>query len=143
MERETLAAAGVLARSTNAWGLEVVIDFRGAPLERVADRARIERFARELVSRLDMRAYGEPQTPHFGHADPRTAGITLVQLIETSSIVMHFSEAEGAGYGNVFSCRPFDPDVIAALVRETFQPTELRCVTTPRGAWRLRPKEDA
>ena len=118
-----------------AWGHEVRVDFRGADPEFLDDAEHIARFAADLVDALGMRAYGPPQTPRFGLADESTAGITLVQLIETSSVTFHFAPNLGEGYGNVFSCRPFDPSVVVALVIERFRPVELFSDRADRGRW--------
>jgi S-adenosylmethionine/arginine decarboxylase-like enzyme len=50
-----------------------------------------------------------------------TSGYSLVQLIETSSIVAHFSEGTNKVYLNVFSCKEFDPADAAAFCRKFFK----------------------
>ena len=44
-----------------------------------------------------------------------------MQLIETSSIVGHFSEGTNKVYLNVFSCKEFDPADAAAFCRKFFK----------------------
>jgi S-adenosylmethionine/arginine decarboxylase-like enzyme len=60
-----------------------------------------------------MVPYGEPQVVHFGSGDK--SGFTLVQLIETSNITAHFCEETDDMYLDVFSCKPFNMDNIAAI----------------------------
>lgn len=55
-----------------------------------------------------MKKYGKTWIPYFGHKKPHTKGYSLVQLIETSSITGHFSEAKKSAYINIFSCKPYD-----------------------------------
>ena len=57
---------------------------------------------------------------HFGEDDKQ--GFTLVQLIETSNICGHFCDDTGNFYLDVFSCKPYDKDVVRALVQEYFDP---------------------
>ena len=67
-----------------------------------------------------MVAYGSPQIVMFGTGNKK--GYTLVQLIETSNICAHFVEESDDMYLDVFSCKPFNPDIVRGLVNETFQP---------------------
>ena len=106
------------------WGKEAVCDIRGCNLSYVKDPARIASFAKELVKRLDMEAWGEPQVIHFGVGDK--AGWTLVQLITTSNIVAHFNDVDGSCYLNVFSCKDFTPDIVDQCIAEFFEPAEVR-----------------
>ena len=80
----------------------------------------ISTFAKALVKRIDMVPYGEPQVVHFGTGDK--AGYTLVQLIETSNITAHFCEETNDMYLDVFSCKPFDPAEVEAVVNLHFSP---------------------
>ena len=42
-------------------------------------------------------------------------GWSALQFIETSSITVHADEVFGRCFVDVFSCRPFDPELAAAL----------------------------
>jgi S-adenosylmethionine/arginine decarboxylase-like enzyme len=78
----------------------------------------IDGFARSLVKRIDMVAYGQPQVVMFGSGNKK--GYTLVQLIETSNITAHFVEENDSMYLDVFSCKDFDPQVVEEAVKEFF-----------------------
>jgi S-adenosylmethionine/arginine decarboxylase-like enzyme len=80
----------------------------------------ISNFAKALVKEIDMVPYGEPQVVHFGSGDK--AGFTLVQLIETSNITAHFCEETNDMYLDVFSCKPFNPADVEAVVNSHFHP---------------------
>ena len=70
------------------WGYHLMLDCAGADHARITSGENIAAFAKTLVERIDMVAYGEPQVVRFGSDDK--AGYTLVQLIETSNICAHF-----------------------------------------------------
>ena len=89
----------------------------------ITDGKHIADFAKTLVERIDMKAYGEPQVIHFGEDDKQ--GFTLVQLIETSNICGHFCDDTGNFYLDVFSCKPYDRTVVRALVQEFFEPKRI------------------
>jgi S-adenosylmethionine/arginine decarboxylase-like enzyme len=86
----------------------------------IRSRIHIESFSNELVKRIDMIAYGNPQIVHFGTGNK--AGYTLIQLIETSNIAGHFVEETDDIYLDVFSCKPFEQDTVTQTVNEYFSP---------------------
>jgi S-adenosylmethionine/arginine decarboxylase-like enzyme len=101
------------------WGWELTVDCSGCN-DKILSKEDVAQFSRELVELIDMKAYGEPQVVHFADHDPSKAGFTLVQLIETSSIVAHFVDDYHLMFCNIFSCKPFDPDAAIAFVKEFF-----------------------
>ena len=104
------------------WGFHLSIDAGGADIKKISDPQLIERFIKDLVKRIDMVAYGEPQIVNFGSGNK--AGYTLVQLIETSNICAHFVPDDGnngnAMYLDVFSCKEYDDQVVIELVKKYF-----------------------
>ncbi|HZU17292.1 MAG TPA: S-adenosylmethionine decarboxylase [Candidatus Dormibacteraeota bacterium] len=107
---------------TEPFGWELLLDLYECDRQAIQDEAGIRRFVEQLCDEiLHMRRVGEPLLLHFGEADPKTAGYSAVQLIETSSVVAHFSEERGSVYLDVFSCRRFDPDQIIRFASRTFQ----------------------
>jgi S-adenosylmethionine/arginine decarboxylase-like enzyme len=104
------------------WGYHCSVDGAGCNKAKITDGDYIAKFATALVEAIDMKAYGEPQVVHFAEHDPGKAGFTLTQLIETSNISAHFVDATGEIYLDVFSCKNFDPEIVADLVQEWFEP---------------------
>lgn len=90
----------------NYWGYHLTIDAAGCDPVALRSATTIAAFAKELVEKIDMVAFGEPQVVHFGEGNK--AGYTLVQLIETSNITAHFAEETNDIYLDVFSCKPFE-----------------------------------
>ena len=107
-----------------AWGYHLILDCYDADKALVTDPDNIAAFAKELVKRIDMVAYGEPQIIHFGEDDK--SGYTLVQLIETSNISAHFCDGSGNFYLDVFSCKPYSVEAVLETVREYFIPQRIR-----------------
>ena len=107
-----------------AWGYHLSLDCYAGDKELVKSGTNIEAFAKALVKRIHMKAYGEPQVIHFGEDDKQ--GYTLVQLIETSNICGHFCDDTGNFYIDVFSCKPYDIQIVMDLVREYFKAERIR-----------------
>jgi spermidine synthase len=122
-ERLTGKAAGD-GRATGGpvtFGWEVQLDLYECDQQSISTAESIQRYARELCEVLDMEAYGPAQTPYFGEHSEHTKGYSLLQFIETSSITGHFSEATGAAYINVFSCKAYDCDLVESFSKEFFK----------------------
>jgi S-adenosylmethionine/arginine decarboxylase-like enzyme len=95
-------------------------------------KATITAFAKELVKKIDMVAFGAPRIVMFG--DGNKKGYTLVQLIETSNITGHFVEETNDIYLDIFSCKAFDPTVAEAVFRKYFKPTKMNTLFLKRQA---------
>lgn len=106
--------------SENVFGWELLLDLHGCDLEKISKREWIERFAIEVCECLQMKRFGEPFIEHFGHEKVETAGYSLVQLIETSSVVAHFSEYKRTAYLDIFSCKHYDAQGVTDFSKEFF-----------------------
>ena len=106
------------------WGYHLILDCAGCNHNAITDYDNVYNFAKQLVFDIDMVAYGEPQIVNFGSGDK--AGFTLVQLIETSNICCHFVNDLDEMYLDVFSCKPYDPQVVEDLVVRFFNVKSVR-----------------
>ena len=106
------------------WGYHAIVDASGCDHDAITSYDRIYAFVKQLVKDIDMVAFGEPQIVKFGSGDK--AGITLVQLIETSNICAHFVNENDTMYLDVFSCKPYDDDIVVKLVAEYFGAKKIR-----------------
>ncbi len=100
--------SGTAPPSPVTFGWELVLDLYGCDRDIISDEKAIRNFAGKLCKVIDMKPFGEPLTPYFGENKEHTKGYSLLQFIETSSIVGHFSESTGAVYLNIFSCKEYD-----------------------------------
>lgn len=114
------------------WGLHAIVDAADCDPALIRDPANISAFAKELVQRIDMVAFGEPQVIHFGEDDKQ--GYTLVQLIETSNICAHFVEETNDFYLDVFSCKSFDPVTVLEVAFKYFKFGQYRIAVVERSA---------
>lgn len=107
------------ARAINAWGIASAIDIYECSPGTIRDADAIRRFVVALCELIEMKRFGDTQVVHFGE-DERVAGYSMVQLIETSLISAHFANQTNAVYLDVFSCKPYDPEVVEVFAREYF-----------------------
>jgi S-adenosylmethionine/arginine decarboxylase-like enzyme len=95
------------------WGMLAAVDLHGCEAPRLEDPDSIRVFVPRLVEAIGMRAHGPLHLERFG--DGELEGWSAMQFIETSSITVHADEFGCRCFVDVFSCRPFDPDVAAAI----------------------------
>jgi S-adenosylmethionine/arginine decarboxylase-like enzyme len=100
------------------WGLLAAIDLHGCERGPLADPDTIRRCVTIVIDVIGMRAHGPLRIERFGDGD--LEGWSAMQFIETSSITVHADEVGGRCFVDVFSCRPFDPGVAAAVAVEHF-----------------------
>jgi len=114
-----------------SWGWHLSVDAGGCNLEKISDPENIHKFVEQLVTDIDMVAYGAPQIVRFGSGDKE--GYTLVQLIETSNINAHFAEDLRAVFLDVFSCKEFQNDIVLNLIGEYFDAESFDISFSTRG----------
>ena len=98
------------------YGKELIIDLHHCDPS-TFNRKTIKKYFVELCDLIDMERcklswwddHGLP--PEECQTDPHLKGITAVQFILTSNIVIHTLDLTGAAYINIFSCKEFDPKV--------------------------------
>jgi S-adenosylmethionine/arginine decarboxylase-like enzyme len=100
------------------WGTLAAIDLHGCAFRPLADSESIRAFVPALIEAIGMRAHGPLALERFGNGE--LEGWSAMQFIETSTITVHADEVAGRLFIDVFSCRPFDPELAAAVAVEHF-----------------------
>lgn len=101
------------------YGKHLILTAQGCNDNLLSEQA-IGDWITELVDRIDMQAFGEPLVARFGEGIE--TGISAVQLIYTSAIVIHTNDQSREMYLDVFSCKGFSEDDVIAYLNETFAP---------------------
>lgn len=118
--------------ATPPWGWHLVLNLYDCNPELITSAEVIKRFVIELCDLIKMRRFGEPTIVNFGD-EPRVAGYSLVQLIETSNICGHFANDSSAAYLDIFSCKAFDPHLAAEFCAAAFAAQTMSGVFISRG----------
>jgi len=125
--------AGVIrdAIDQQVWGVASSIDIYNCDPEKIRSEEQIRRFVFELCELIEMKRYGETLVVHFGE-DERVAGYSMVQLIETSLVSAHFANLTNTTYLDVFSCKPYDPEIVRGFAQDYFGGTKSNLTVTLR-----------
>ena len=110
---------------SNTFGMEVVLDLYDCNPETIRSKEKLQEYTRQLCQVIGMTPYGAPLAERFGLNEAKTAGYSIVQLIETSSITGHFSEEWNSAYINIFSCKEFDPKHAAEFSKDFLEAVRL------------------
>ncbi len=95
------------------YGKELILDLSDCNIETFT-RESIGNYFDELCKLIDMQAEDryfwddEGLPPEECQTDPKTCGVSAVQFILTSTIVVHSLTKLGKVYVNIFSCKNFD-----------------------------------
>ena len=107
------------AIDAQVWGVAAAIDIYNCDPAKIRCPATIRRFVIEVCELIDMKRFGDTTVVHFGE-DEKVAGYSMVQLIETSLISGHFANKTNAAYLDIFSCKPYDPDIVRDFAERFF-----------------------
>jgi len=88
--------------------------------DNIANKKKLQQYVDELCKLIDMKKFGKCLIPRFGLDSDVTAGYSLIQLIETSAILGHFSEKYKTAYFDIFSCKPYNTKLTVKFTKEFF-----------------------
>ncbi len=101
------------------YGTELILDLHKCNSQ---SEETLDAFFDELCTRLDMKPEDRYYWASEEHEekDPDTYGISAVQFILTSSIVVHTLPLKAAVYVNIFTCKDFAIEPIKRFVTDWF-----------------------
>lgn len=108
------------------YGYELIMDLFECDKEIITSQQKLQEYVDQLCKLIKMKKFGETILAYFGEKKLYTKGFSLIQLIETSSIVGHFSDIWCTGYINIFSCQKFDPQLTRKFTRQFFKAKRMR-----------------
>ncbi len=101
------------------WGRSASLDLHGCDKTLVSDPDHIKRFVRALTKELKMKRVGPTEIKRFGHGKLR--GYSMMQFIETSTIIAHFDEKGSRAFLDIFSCKTYNAKKVAEFCKRFFK----------------------
>ena len=101
------------------WGRSASVDLHGCDPELVRNPPAIRRFVKTLIKELRMKRVGPTEIKRFGHGKLR--GYSMMQFIETSTIVAHFDEKGNRAFIDIFSCKTYPAKKVAQFCKKYFK----------------------
>lgn len=112
------------------WGWQMIVNIEGANAN-VTNEEKIRNFNRDLCDNIEMIRHGEPALTYFDELGEKN-GWTLVQLIKTSSLVVHFCD-DGKIFLDLFSCKQFNEEAVLGCIQYYFSPRVVEYDLIERG----------
>jgi S-adenosylmethionine/arginine decarboxylase-like enzyme len=101
------------------YGLSTGIDLEKCNFEKIKNTDVLRDFAIGICDYINVPRHIEPTITHVGN-NPRLSGYSLVQLLESSSIIGHFKDFDGNAFIDIFSCKPYQPRAAATFCKKYF-----------------------
>jgi len=108
------------------YGKELILDLIDCDPKIIRSKDKILEYIDRVCELIIMKRYGNPIIERFGFGKDYSAGYSVVQLIETSSITGHFSELWNSAYINIFSCKLFDDKITTAFTKKFFKAKKIK-----------------
>jgi len=108
------------------YGYELIMDLYECDKNIISSQKKLQAYADTLCKLIKMKKYGRTLLPYFGEKKAYTKGYSLVQLIETSSIVGHFSDSWKRAYINIFSCKKYDHKLAKKFTQDFFRAKKMK-----------------
>ena len=107
-------------KNNNAWGIASSIDIYWCNSNLIRDVDIIKKYVLELCELIEMKRFWNTDVVHFWE-DQKVAWYSMTQLIETSLISWHFANSTNVAYLDIFSCKYYDPSVVANFTLKYFK----------------------
>lgn len=107
------------------YGVELILDLHECdPSTFTKDH--LERYIVEVCSLIDMERHGEPMYWLDDSGIPHLNGVSAVQFIKTSTLVLHCMDIMKVSYVNIFSCKEFDTEVAKNFTQQFFKASDVK-----------------
>ncbi|MBR9677290.1 S-adenosylmethionine decarboxylase [Candidatus Woesearchaeota archaeon] len=118
-------------KNTKQWGQLTIIDLFNCDKKIITNKKLLTKFVQDLCKQINMLPYGKTLIKKFGGA--KLKGYSLMQFIETSSIVLHVDENKNNVFVDVFSCKSFDVQKAKQFSQQYFMAQSSKTKTIGRG----------
>lgn len=103
------------------FGPHLMLDCRGCNPEKIGNLEYVFNFLNQLPERIGMTKITQPYVFPYEGLIPEDKGITGTVIIAESHITFHSFTDKDYFFFDVFSCKHFDVDHVAELVKEAFE----------------------
>lgn len=110
--------------TSKKWGYHYIANLGGCELSSMQSKKNIKLFLTDILETTDMTAFGPPIFKYV-KPTPETLkkeidGYSVVQVIITSSITLHFVDSKQLLFFDFFSCKQFNKTKVKELLKKYF-----------------------
>lgn len=108
------------------WGFHFIVDAGNCDVDTIKNKSHIKEFIKKLLIKTKMNPIGPPIFKYV-KPTPQTIkneidGYSVVQIIVTSSVTIHFVNSTKMMFLDFFSCKKFKQEDVLELIKEYFNP---------------------
>ena len=104
----------------DTYGMELIIDMHECDTSTFT-KENLSKYFIELCKLIDMKRHGQPMFWHDDSNTPHLKGVSAIQFIETSNIVVHALELLKTVFVNIFSCKEFNTKTAEDFTKNFFK----------------------
>lgn len=108
-----------------SWGYHIMLDCSDCDLKKIKDKNHIQLFVHTLIRQINMKAHGDMIIENL-LPGTENEGYSVLQMITTSNISCHFVNKSRDAYIDLFSCKEFDRETVIDIVKEFFNPKNVK-----------------
>lgn len=101
------------------WGKLTIINLYECNSDYIKNKAKIKQFLNQLCKKINMKPFGKPLIKKFGKN--KLKGYSAIQLLETSSITIHFDETKNRAFIDIFSCKALNAKKTESFSKKFFK----------------------
>jgi len=117
----------------NMFGPHLTLDLKGCNKDKLKDLGLIFDLLNTLPDKIGMTKITQPYVFPYSGLVPEDKGVTGVIIIAESHISIHTFEEKDYVFVDIFSCKPFDYELAAEHLIETFEAKEVSKNVLKRG----------
>jgi len=106
--------------SGSEFGPHLMLDCKGCDYEKINDVQTVFDFLYNLPDRIGMTKITQPHVFPYSGLVPEDRGVTGVVIIAESHLTFHSFVAKDYFFFDLFSCKPFDTDLVTQYVVDFF-----------------------
>jgi S-adenosylmethionine/arginine decarboxylase-like enzyme len=106
------------------YGIELVLDMHKCDISTFT-KEHLARYFVEICELIEMKRHGEPVFWYDDSDKPHLRGISAMQFVETSNIVVHALEILETVFVNIFSCKDFNAKEAEEFTKRFFRAHEV------------------
>ena len=118
------------------WGHQILLDVYDLNCngEFLNHTGYLRLFIKDLLKAVGMKAWGRPKIMRLTNCADELSGTSIVQLLHTSSLVVHICDKTRTMYLDLFSCSDFHAAQVGAVIFKYFGGTVSGCRVVDRDA---------
>lgn len=122
-----------LAMFDASYGSQLVLDLYKCDARKLWDKKLLEKMLNDLPAKVGMHRISEPQIVEYNSTKKEEAGLSGFVLIAESHITIHTYPLKQLAKVDVVSCKKFDHEKLAVLIKKTFGAKEAEVKLLDRG----------